>query len=97
MKKTLAFWVCLLTSVCLFIGGFFVPPMGVIDGSLLKAVGMLLGFATLGQAPILLESLKSAKFTKGDMTVEVTRERHNHQQTEAPDENNQGEEGSQEA
>jgi hypothetical protein len=97
MKKTLAFWVCLLTSVCLFIGGFFVPPMGVIDGSLLKAVGMLLGFATLGQAPILLESLKSAKFTKGDMTVEVTRGRHNHQQTEAPDENNQGEEGSQEA
>lgn len=97
MKKTLAFWVCLLTSVCLFIGGFFVPPMGVIDGSSLKAVGMLLGFATLGQAPILLESLKSAKFTKGDMTVEVTRGRHNHQQTEAPDENNQGEEGSQEA
>lgn len=97
MKKTLAFWVCLLTSVCLFIGGFFVPPMGVIDGSLLKAVGMLLGFATLGQAPILLESLKSAKFTKGDMTVEVTRGRHNHQQTEAPDDNNQGEEGSQEA
>ena len=97
MKKTLAFWVCLLTSVCLFIGGFFVPPMGVIDGSLLKAVCMLLGFATLGQAPILLESLKSAKFTKGDMTVEVTRGRHNHQQTEAPDENNQGEEGSQEA
>ena len=97
MKKTLAFWVCLLTSVCLFIGGFFVPPTGVIDGSLLKAVGMLLGFATLGQAPILLESLKSAKFTKGDMTVEVTRGRHNHQQTEAPDENNQGEEGSQEA
>ena len=97
MKKTFAFWVCLLTSVGLFIGGFFVPPMGVIDGSLLKAVGMLLGFATLGQAPILLESLKSAKFTKGDMTVEVTRGRHNHQQTEAPDENNQGEEGSQEA
>ena len=82
MKKTLAFWVCLLTSVCLFIGGFFVPPMGVIDGSLLKAVGMLLGFATLGQAPILLESLKSAKFTKGDMTVEVTRGKHHHSQFE---------------
>ena len=82
MKKTLAFWVCLLTSVCLFIGGFFVPPMGVIDGSLLKAVGMLLGFATLGQAPILLESLKSAKFTKGDMTVEVTRGKHQHSQFE---------------
>lgn len=97
MKKTFAFWVCLLTSVGLFIGGFFVPPMGVIDGSLLKAVGMLLGFATLGQAPILLESLKSAKFTKGDMTVEVTRGKHHHSQTEENHEDNQGQEGSQEA
>ncbi len=85
MKKTLAFWVCLLTSVCLFIGGFCVPPMGVIDGSLLKAVGMLLGFGTLGQAPVLLESLKSAKFTKGDMTVEVTRGKH--QKPEAHEDN----------
>lgn len=82
MKKTFAFWVCLLTSVGLLIGGFFVPPMGVIDGSLLKAVGLLLGFGTLGQAPILLESLKSAKFTKGDMTVEVTRGKHHHSQFE---------------
>lgn len=77
--KTFAFWVCLIVSVGLFIGGFFVPPMGVIDGSVLKAVGMLLGFGTLGQAPVLLESLKSAKFTKGDMTVEVTRGKHHHQ------------------
>jgi hypothetical protein len=94
MKKTFAFWVCLLTSVGLFIGGFFVPPMGVIDGSLLKAVGMLLGFATLGQAPILLESLKSAKFTKGDMTVEVTRGKHHHSQADEHYEDNQGQEGS---
>ena len=82
MKKTFAFWVCLITSVGLFIGGFCVPPMGVIDGSLLKAVGLLLGFGTLGQAPTLLESLKSAKFTKGDMTVEVTRGKHPHSQFE---------------
>jgi hypothetical protein len=94
MKKTFAFWVCLLTSVGLFIGGFFVPPMGVIDGSLLKAVGMLLGFATLGQAPILLESLKSAKFTKGDMTVEVTRGKHHHPQIDEQYEDNQGQESS---
>lgn len=73
MKKTTAFWVCLIVSVGLFIGGFFVPPMGVIDGSVLKAVGMLLGFGTLGQAPVLIESLERAKFTKGDMTIEVSK------------------------
>lgn len=78
--KTFAFWVCLIVSVGLFIGGFFVPPMGVIDGSVLKAVGILFGFGALGQAPVLIESLERAKFTKGDMTIEVSKgNKHNHQ------------------
>lgn len=42
-----AFWVCLLISIALTIASFFVPPMGVIDGSILAAVGELFGFATL--------------------------------------------------
>lgn len=71
-KKSTAFWICLIASVALFIGGFLVPPMGVIDGSVLKACGMLLGFGALAQAPNLIESLERAKFTKGDMTIEVT-------------------------
>ena len=41
------FVVCLFTSLALIIGGFFVPPMGVIDGSVLTAVGELLLFQTL--------------------------------------------------
>lgn len=71
-KKSTAFWICLIASVALFIGGFLVPPMGVIDGSVLKACGMLLGFGVLAQAPNLIESLERAKFTKGDMTIELT-------------------------
>jgi len=85
MKKSTGFWVCLLVSVVLFIGGFIVPPMGVIDGSVLKAVGMLLGFGALAQAPVLLESLNRAKFTKGDMTIEVTKDKK--QPNTASDEN----------
>lgn len=42
-----AFWTCLATSIGLIIGSFFVPPMGVIDGSILAAVGELFSFATL--------------------------------------------------
>lgn len=76
---------CLLVSVVLFIGGFIVPPMGVIDGSVLKAVGMLLGFGALAQAPVLLESLNRAKFTKGDMIIEVTKDKK--QPNTASDEN----------
>lgn len=41
------FWVCLIVSIALIVSGFLVPPTGEIDGSVLKAVGELLGFATL--------------------------------------------------
>lgn len=78
-RKSVGFWVCLIVSVALFIGGFIVPPMGVIDGSVLKAVGMLLGFGALAQAPILLESLSRAKFTKGDMTIELEKHKKKNQ------------------
>lgn len=42
-----AFWTCLIISIGLTIGSFFVPPLGVIDGSVLASVGELFGFATL--------------------------------------------------
>lgn len=42
-----AFWVCLVISIGLIIGSFFVPPLGLIDGSVLASVGELFGFATL--------------------------------------------------
>ena len=35
------FVICFFVSVGLMIGGFFVPPMGVIDGSVLTAIGEL--------------------------------------------------------
>lgn len=65
------FLVCLFISITLFVGGFFCPPMGVIDGSVLKAGGILLGFATLAVAAQAIHNDKYAKFSKGDMTVEV--------------------------
>lgn len=34
-------------SVGLLVGGFFSPPMGVIDGSVLMAAGILFAFASL--------------------------------------------------
>ena len=38
----------LLTSIALIVASWFVPPMAVIDGSVLAAVGELAGFAALG-------------------------------------------------
>lgn len=63
-----------LESVGLFVGGFFVPPVGVIDGSLLKAGGVLLGFAALWVvAHIVIELDKSsrAKVSKDGIEIEV--------------------------
>ena len=43
-----AFWVCLITSIILILTSFFIPPLAVIDGTVLAAVGELFGFAALG-------------------------------------------------
>lgn len=76
MKKTkhadkYIFYICLSFAIILFVGGFFCPPMGVIDGSLLKAAGILLGFATLGVAGQNLANGKDIIFSHGDTKVEI--------------------------
>lgn len=65
------FLVCFFVSVGLIIGGFFVPPMGVIDGSVLTAVGELLLFPTLLYAFRALELGYKVKFQKGETSIEV--------------------------
>ena len=75
---TRSFWLSRFTfvisffvSVGLMIGGFFVPPMGVIDGSVLTAVGELLLFPTLLYAYRALELGYKVKFQKGETSIEV--------------------------
>lgn len=70
-KQAVSFWVCLIAAIGLGVGGFFVPPMGVIDGSVLTLIGMLFGFAALGQIPIIIESAEYARISKGDTIIEV--------------------------
>lgn len=65
------FIVCLCFALGLFVGGFFCPPMGVIDGSVLKAAGILLGFATLGVAGQNLANGKEITFKKDDIELNI--------------------------
>ena len=65
------FVICFFVSVGLMIGGFFVPPMGAIDGSVLTAVGELLLFPTLLYAYRALELGYKVKFQKGETSIEV--------------------------
>ena len=68
------FIACLILAATMFVGGFFCPPMGVIDGSVLKAGGILLGFATLAVAGQNLANGKDVIFTHGDTRVEINDE-----------------------
>ena len=69
------FNVTLIVSICLIVGGFLVPPVGIIDGSVLTAVGELFGFAALARVPEVLKSVRDGKsitFSKGDLKVDVS-------------------------
>lgn len=63
------FLVSWVFSLGLFLGGFFTPPTGQIDGSLLKAAGILLAFSSISMLPDIIASGKSATIEHGDTKV----------------------------
>ena len=67
----ICFAVCFLVSVGLIIGGFIVPPMGIIDGSVLTSVGELLLFPTLLYGFRAIELGLEIKFQKGETSIEI--------------------------
>ena len=73
MKKV--FYLNLTVSIALIVGGFFVPPLGIIDVSVITSVGILLMFAVLAMVPDILKAAnegKHIKFSKGDFSAEVS-------------------------
>ena len=67
--------ICFFVSVGLIVGGFLVPPTGVIDGSVLKAVGELLLFPTLLYGFRAIELGLNVKFQKGDTSIAINNEK----------------------
>ncbi|MCF2659124.1 hypothetical protein JQM83_08030 [Parabacteroides distasonis] len=69
------FYITLTLSILLLIGGFLCPPIGVIDNSILTAVGLLLMYSVLAQVPTIIEAAKNGqhiRLTKGDFSAEVS-------------------------
>ena len=65
------FYVSLILSILLLVGGFLSPPLGIIDSSVLSAVGLLFAFATLALLPQMLAAIaqgRTFRLTKGDLT-----------------------------
>lgn len=68
------FFICLGVSIALGIGGFFCPPLGSIDGSILTFIGLLLAYATLAVAAQNLANGKDVEFKKGDASLTISDE-----------------------
>lgn len=67
----IAFFVCLGVTIGLFIWGFFAPPKGVIDGSVLKAGGIILSFAVVAVGAQALSDGRKAVLKKGDTEITI--------------------------
>lgn len=61
-------------SVILIVVGFFVPPLGVVDGSVIQAVGEVFAFAALFEIPhcIAVAQGKSISLKHGDTEVNIS-------------------------
>lgn len=70
-STTIALWVCLGMTILMFAVSFFIPPKGVIDGSIFKAAGFLFGFATLFEVREAIREGMGVKLTHGDTTIEI--------------------------
>lgn len=64
--------ITLVVSILLIVGGFFCPPMGSIDGSVLTAVGLLILFSLIEKLPEAITAGRSVKIQRGDTSLEVT-------------------------
>lgn len=67
-------WLRILTlaSIALLVWGFVLPPPGVIDGSVIAAVGELAGFAALWQLAKAIDKGVDAALRKGDTEITIT-------------------------
>ena len=59
------FYVNLVISILLIVGGFLVPPVGIIDGSVLTAVGLLLMFSVIEKISEAIKCWEEHKGSEG--------------------------------
>ncbi len=71
LQTTILLWLFALTAIGLFCASFIVPPTGIIDPSVLKAVALLFAFATLAEAREAIREGLGVKLTHGQTTIEV--------------------------
>ena len=76
-KNNAAFWICLVLSIGLIVGGALTPPPFVIDSSVFIATGELFAFAALWTLNKALDKGVDAKIEKGDTKLTITNDDNN--------------------
>lgn len=66
-----AFWISLIVAFGLMITGFLMPPMGVIDGTVLTGAGIIFMWPTLALGAKAIEDGKTARFKTSHTTLTV--------------------------
>lgn len=74
LENNLYFWVFGGVSILLILVSFFIPPMAVVDGSIIACVGELFGFAALGAVIHAIDKGKTASISHGNTTIEIRKE-----------------------
>ena len=71
LQNNLYFWFFGGISVLLIGISFFIPPLAVIDGSVLAATGEMFGFAALGAVIHAMDKGKTASVSHGQTTITI--------------------------
>lgn len=64
-----------VVMLALFIAGFILPPVGVIDQSVIRAGAELVSLAVIAQLPMVIKYInigRAIKISKGDLSIETT-------------------------
>lgn len=72
LSNNLFFWLFSIIGVILIVAAFLLPPLSVIDNSVLIAVGEINGFIALGAVIKAIDKGSSATFQHNNTSVTIT-------------------------
>jgi hypothetical protein len=65
-------WICAIIALGLIVTGFFVPPIGIIDGSVIQAVGEIIGIIAILEIPQCLEKMSRIQLKHNNTEINMT-------------------------
>lgn len=74
LSNNLFFWLFSIIGVILIVAAFLLPPLSVIDNSVLIAVGEINGFIALGAVIKAIDNGESATLTHNNTSITISKE-----------------------